>query len=431
MPVEVEVDDAFALTLLRELGAPGDASPRADGAAADDPGPAELARWTRAQAAGNPRFARLLGLAPWFTGARPGPWLALPAALLGLSGAGLAASGELNVLAPPLLGLLLWQLVVYALLAFRAVSGTRAAEEVSRLGSLVLQLPRPWTGLEGPDFARVTRAWLAVAGRTLAARLASTLHLAAAALALGAVAGLYLDGLATAYQARWESTFLGAEAVAMLVSAVLGPASALTGIALPDAAGFAALGAEGLPAAPWIHLWATTLVLSTVAPRLLLAALAARAGRARLSLDEDPWLRRQLALLRGRTLAVTVQPLGYRPGARSHERLAEALLDAFGAHLLADRREPLPWDAEPAQPDAATEELVVMVSAAQTPEEEVHGPLLDALGAGHPLLVAVDVEAYAADARRRASRVSAWTRLAEAHGARVLVLEPPARSGTP
>lgn len=425
MSVEVDAHDAFALTLLRELGAPGGSVPRGDDA---DAGPEDLACWVRAHGAEDRRFARLLALEPWFAGTRPGFWLALPAAFLGLSGAGLAAGNDLNVLAPPLLGLLLWQLAVYALLALRATKGA-APGDSGRLTPLALRLPGPWTGLDGPAAGRLAERWLRVAGTIVARRLAAALHLAAAALALGAVAGLYLDGLATAYQARWESTFLGPDSVALLVRTVLGPASALTGIALPDAEGFAALGDEGLPAAPWIHLWATTLLLSTVVPRLLLATLATRAGHGRPTLEEDPWLRRQLALLRGRTLAVTVQPLGYRPAARSHERLAEALLDAFGAHLLADRREPLPWDAEATPPDAMAEELVVMVSAAQTPEEEVHGPLLDGLAGGRPLLVAVDVEAYGADARRRASRIAAWTRLAEAHGARVLVLDTTSQGG--
>ena len=56
-----------------------------------------------------------------------------------------------------------------------------------------------------------------------------------------------------------------------------------------------------------------------------------------------------------------------------------------------------------------------MVSAAQTPEEEVHGPLLDAFVARHRTLL-VDLDAYAASAERRESRRAAWARLAAAHG---------------
>ena len=62
-----------------------------------------------------------------------------------------------------------------------------------------------------------------------------------------------------------------------IVTTVLAPASALSGIALPDAASFSALRftpdnpGAGAPAAPWIHLIALTLALVVVVPRLVLA----------------------------------------------------------------------------------------------------------------------------------------------------------------
>ena len=56
-----------------------------------------------------------------------------------------------------------------------------------------------------------------------------------------------------------------------------------------------------------------------------------------------------------------------------------------------------------------------MVSAAQTPEEEVHGRLLDACATRHRTLLIVDLDAYAATTERRASRLAAWTRLAAVH----------------
>ena len=88
---------------------------------------------------------------------------------------------------------------------------------------------------------RFAALWLE-RSRGLATRRAETLlHAAAAALALGLIAGLYLRGLVFDYRAGWESTFLTPEAAHAVVSTLLAPAARLSGIALPDVAAFAAL----------------------------------------------------------------------------------------------------------------------------------------------------------------------------------------------
>ena len=105
------------------------------------------------------------------------------------------------------------------------------------------------------------------------------LHLAALAVALGALAGMYVSGIALEYRATWESTWLDARAVQRYLDALLGPAARVLGTPVPDVAPLRGPAGEG-PAAPWIHLWATTLVLAVVIPRAALALLeAAIAGR--------------------------------------------------------------------------------------------------------------------------------------------------------
>ena len=51
------------------------------------------------------------------------------------------------------------------------------------------------------------------------------------------MAGMYLRGLVLDYRVGWESTFLDAGTVQPLLSTLLAPASALSGIAVPDVAG--------------------------------------------------------------------------------------------------------------------------------------------------------------------------------------------------
>ena len=165
-------------------------------------------------------------------------------------------------------------------------------------------------------------------------RAETLLHAGAAALGLGLIAGLYARGLVLDYRAAWESTLLSPAAAHALVTWVLQPASVLSGIALPDAAAFASLQAAhgdsraGAPAAPWIHLFALTLLWAVVLPRTLLALLClGRAGllarRFRLPLDE-PYFQRLARLQRGGAAQVAVWPYGHAPS-------PQAALGAAGA----------------------------------------------------------------------------------------------------
>jgi len=153
---------------------------------------------------------------------------------------------------------------------------------------LALMLPNPlrhlraglsrWA-LRGPDpFALL---WARHAAPLTGVRLALLLHTAAAGLALGLVAGLYLRGLVLDYRAGWQSTFLDAATVQQVMDWLLKPAAALTGIAVPDVAPLRlGPGADATAsAAPWIHLLASTLALAVLLPRCLLAWRASARGR--------------------------------------------------------------------------------------------------------------------------------------------------------
>ncbi|MEX2480868.1 MAG: DUF2868 domain-containing protein [Gammaproteobacteria bacterium] len=432
-------EQAYALTLIREaeaLGVCGPPSPQPTAAARDEL--QALLSDARARIAANPELERLWWARRWLSGRYPGPWL-LPAALAG--GAlltGLAADGRFNILTPPLLGLIGWQLVVFAFLAMRRVLRPRA--RLDGLPALLFDIARrivsrgvasnpardntavePRTLLAG----RVAGAWLVTARGQIAAAFAATLHASAAAFAVGAIAGLYLDGLGVAYRATWASTFLDAQTVHVLVHALLGPAAALSGVTLPDLDGVAAMAHAPTPAAPWIHLWAATLLLFAVVPRLLLSAYSTCRARRPVPFEaSEPWLQRSFAALAGTALQIRVQPLGYRPSARSWEHLQVCVLENWGPRARMERNAPLPWDA-PAQAVASADAAAVwlMINPAQTPEHDVHPPLLDALQARVAVTVVLDVAAYVSNAERRQSRIRLWQRMLEAHGTPCVVLQ--------
>ncbi len=201
------------------------------------------------------------------TGTAWRPWI-LPAALALAFGAGLAtdalsAGRQVNLLAAPLLGVLVWNLLVYLVLLGRVVAGL-LRRRTAGPGLMQRALLR--------GLARLPQTQAIAPGD--AARAGALLHAASALFAVGLLAGLYLRGLAFEYRAGWESTFLDADGVRWLLGLVLGPASALTGLALPDAPALADLRFDAGPgerAARWIHLYAVSVALYVLVPRLLLA----------------------------------------------------------------------------------------------------------------------------------------------------------------
>ena len=289
--------------------------------------------------------------------------------------------------------------------------------------------------------AALPREWARVAAPLYGARAARVLHLAAAATALGVIAGLYTRGLAFEYRASWESTFLGAEQVHALLSVTLAPGSWLTGIPVPDVAAIEAIRAPASEnAAMWMHLMAGTVAVVVIIPRLVLAIVAGlverrRAKNVALPLDE-PYYRRLVAGWVGEPTRVRVIPYSYTLTPEARAGLEAILARAYG-NAAATIDAPVGWGDDewlsPATDAAGTGSIdaveirLPLFSLTATPEDVAHGEFLDALRAGGgraaasgPTVVLVDESAFLArwgdDAARREERRAVWRELVEAHG---------------
>ncbi len=202
-------------------------------------------------------------------------WLVLALLLGSLAGVAVDQLGtpqRVNLLAPAVWAVVAWNLFVYAALLWPAGAGGAAAGGDGWRARLAA-----W--FEGHD--GVAADWARLCTPLSMQRLTLLMHAAAAALALGLIIGLYLRGLVLDYRAGWQSTFLSADAVQTLLGLLLAPASGLTGISVPAVAPLqlAPGAAAQASAAPWIHLYAATLLLAVVLPRTLLALRAAWAAR--------------------------------------------------------------------------------------------------------------------------------------------------------
>lgn len=354
-------------------------------------------------------------------------------------------SRHVSVLAFPLAGILAWNVFIYAGLAARAVArtGARARGTATARGRLVslglwLEGVRPSSvarrlGASTRSAAvtgaveRFHRLWIRTAAPLIAARVRVVMHLAAFSLALGAMLGMYVSGIAFEYRATWESTWLDAPAVQRYLDVVLGPAAAVLGTSVPDVGALRGPDGEG-NAAPWIHLWATTLALFVLIPRLGLAFIDALTV-ARLSrwlpVDlDDSYYRRTLASGRGSAAVVEVVYYSCTPAAALRDRLHALLQALVGARAAirdaqrleyGDDAERVTWMEE----TIGSGLLVLVFPLAQTPEPEVHGEFLERMQqrierAGGRMIVLLETATYRTRVgleERVRERRATWDRL--------------------
>ncbi len=362
---------------------------------------------------------------------RSGPVLVLVMLLAGFLTKELGPAGTVSLLAFPLLGVMAWNIASYLLLVAVAVIGRRGGG-----GGPVAR----WLAGVGREGAGGFGArWARVAGPGRVAGAKAWLHLGAAALAVGAVAAMYWQGLVKDYRASWESTFLDGAGVRAVLSAALAPAVWLPGLGLPDAAGMEALrapGGEG--AAPWIHRFAISAAVVVAVPRLVLAALAVRRSRrlarevgAAVRAEAPRYFDKLLAEKRGVRSVVRVLPHRIDPDPRERDALRAALHERLPGTPWLEFLEPVGYGEEDEFADrgddlGGSELVTVLGSFAATPEEESQGRLLravrGAVGEGE-LLLWLDARGYADrfGAGRFGEREEAWRGLAAAAGADLVI----------
>ncbi|MCE3285420.1 MAG: hypothetical protein K0R70_1676 [Steroidobacteraceae bacterium] len=372
---------------------------------------------------------------------------------------------RIEIVAFPLLGLVLWNVAVYVLLALATLRRARPRAPGDAAGWAAWPLRWGWRRAAGlvrqasfyhrplaAALRRFSEDWWPIAQPLLALQGKRVFHLAAAAVAFGLVAGLYVRGIALEYRAGWESTFLTPTQVRGVLNVLYAPASALTGILLPtDAAAIEALrwrgGSGGGPAAGWIHLIAATALLFVVVPRLLLAAWSSlallRASRG-LAPPESllPYARAVLGTSDAAPAPVSarVTPYAYQPATASLAGLNTLLQVAYGAGARMELAEAVAYGSENALRLPAVDQgglEVVLFTLAATPEPENHGAILvaarDALTRARSvarLLVVVDESPFVAHLRddpslapRIEERRVAWREFAARHACEPCIVD--------
>ncbi|HET9107985.1 MAG TPA: DUF2868 domain-containing protein [Steroidobacteraceae bacterium] len=231
--------------------------------------------------------------------------LLLAALALGF-GVAFADGTRIDIFAYPLMGLVLWNLVVYITLTVRTIGalrrgrpGTGTAEPdgqesavAQRDGFLRRWLARRYANRVraridalithsigfnaplAPGLRRFAADWWEVGRPVFRERARRLLHTAAILAAVGLMAGYAVRGWVMRQAAGWGATVFGPASAHTALVTLYGAASAVSGVPVPSTHDLQALAwtsptSGGGPAGPWIYLIDWTALLYIVVPRLI------------------------------------------------------------------------------------------------------------------------------------------------------------------
>ena len=301
----------------------------------------------------------------WSSGMYLVPLVAL---VMGFGADHIANPHRVDLLSAPILLLLAWNLVVYAVVF--ASLFRRAKLPSNGFWLRWKQRFQSWGGLLGRQSelgapsrasAAFLRLWHPATATLNAQRMTALMHVAAAAWALGIVLSLLGRGVFVAYGVGWESTWLDAETLHFVLKVLFAPLVALLPVdpfTLGDIARLqvgAGAGGDVVDGRRWVLMYAGLLSLVIILPRLALASWAAiRARRLsqRVLIDlDDPYFQRIIDNLfpaQVRLGVITHRAADHAALARVLQQLPAPLarLDASSAACLIDTRrgDRLWWD---------------------------------------------------------------------------------------
>jgi hypothetical protein len=370
-------------------------------------------------------------------------------------GAGVDRIGDphrVDLLSAPLIAILAWNLLVYlVLLAWLFVpaskTGWASASTLRRLAAGRAALPRKLPSTLTAALVEFMAEWTRLCAKLTHARLARTMHLAAALFAVGAILSLLARGLLTQYVAGWESTFLDAPQVHAVLSVLFAPAAWLFQLQGFSVADIEALRFSNAPSMVggrrWVLLYAATLTLLVVLPRLVLAALChwrARRWMTNFPLDLDvPYFRTLRGKMGGPPGVLRVLPYSFTLDEARDRGLATVAAMLLGDQASVMLRPSSVYGDEPGDVlgDANASLTAVLFNLAATPERENHGAFIERLLRQTPkVVVLIDesslVERLGAQAGRSRidERIALWRQFCAHHHASATVvnlLDPQAR----
>ena len=233
--------------------------------------------------------------------------------------------------------------------------------------------------------------------------------------ALGWVASIAVRGIGTAYAIGWESTWLAfrSDLVATLLSMLYPLPGGAVDAAVAESLRFGASAGSGVIAADWLLRIITTILLFIWLPRGLLA-LAAHLKLRRARIEWPVEMTDINRTLQGPSLTLLLPQeaeKSWMTAAEQRSKLCVKTIDLWSESAADDLRSV----AAPA---------ALVLNAAATPEDDVHGRVLAALPKPATLILDADtlLLRFAPDSERFRSRLALWEHFAASRRVPVVTL---------
>lgn len=323
-------------------------------------------------------------------------WLPVLALLLGFGVEKIAEPHRINLLTWPLLAIVLWNLLMYAVMGVMSLRRLLVRRRAGELDELQAEALRPvaqwWSRSRIKDVylrhihQRFMQDWAAYSQARHGRILRALTHVCAAALALGVALALWATGLFTEYRIGWESTWLGPEQMQRLTHLLSWPAQTLLGQPAWSLEQIQQLqnwpeGAQQDGRA-WLIAYSVLLALVVIVPRLLLAAWH---GVAALGLSktlhvplDEPYFQRLTRDLSSQSTHILVHPFSMEMNNPRQQQVLQFAQRHFGAAAHVQFGPVLEYGQgenrfgqtlEGSRPNLQ----VLLFNMAATPEQETHG----------------------------------------------------------
>lgn len=307
-----------------------------------------------------------------------------------------------NLLSPPYWGVILWNIVVYIALFCCAIglvgTGTNRFALPLRSSLNAFVQKASYGTLRRSGFkSHFYSEWSSFVAPLIRMNVARTLHFAALFFALGIIVSLLVRGFGTSYWAGWESTWLAEspESVKAFIDYTYGLIPAVGPLpSIPDLAQIVEMRADRLPylespvsAAPWLIRMMTLMGIAVIVPRLIFACFDTwRMGRFKTQTSlsiESPYYENILVqcaqdAVLGNLLIITSsvnRPLRDQTTSILCKHWGNAEDSAVKTVDFDDEEASIP--ALPSGPRKPI--VLVWFDSVETPEEEVHGAVIERL----------------------------------------------------
>lgn len=345
----------------------------------------------------------------------------LGALALGFAGHAITDPHRVDLLSPSLIGIVLWNVLVYLILLLTGVRGLirRKPMPVQPLAPTQVNAgnaaeagaaPTGWWQKMAAKKSQLTagtglrkmvlnyeRNWWQLSQRPRRAQWVMCMHLGAAMLALGALASLWVTGLTREYQVGWESTFLSPAAVQSILNVLFSPLTLLGAQgwsleAVHSLQGWVSGGTPEIVPGIWPALQRSTAGESWVLNYTLLLLMLVVAPRLLLALWQGLrvyWLNRHMTLplqqayfqklqrdWAGRATSLQVQPYSLDITSDREAALLKHVAQNYGAGAQLTLLPVLAYGSPLPDANQGPAQQVLLLNLAATPEAEIHGALL-------------------------------------------------------